>query len=37
MNCKKLNKNLFKVFGLLIILMISTSIIAYANEKRGKN
>ncbi|MBS5822544.1 MAG: DUF2207 domain-containing protein [Clostridium argentinense] len=36
MNCKKLNKNLFKVFGLLIILMISTSIIAYANEKEVK-
>lgn len=36
MNCKKLNKNLFKVFGLLLILMISTSIVVYGNEKEVK-
>lgn len=36
MNCKKLNKNLFKVFSLMLILIVSTSIVAYANEKEVK-
>ncbi len=36
MNNKKLTINLFKVFSLMLIFIISTSIVVYANDKKVK-
>ncbi|WP_454052969.1 DUF2207 family protein [Clostridium sp. Marseille-Q7071] len=36
MNYKKLTINLFKVFSLMLIFMVSTSIVVYANDKEVK-